>query len=174
MIPTEIITFTVSTAFGAYIKLKSKQMEVQKHQADLWAKQAVVILDDRQKARDGARQRGDGASPADAQHRRGEQQRVPSGRWCEQFLPAGGPMTRRLIVISVLFTVFIAPFILAAFFPHTPVFYAYAEKTRGFWFIFESIDKMHFEQMAGYVILPVHTQMAAAISGFYFGGGLAK
>jgi hypothetical protein len=142
MIPTEIITFTVSTAIGAWIKLKSKQMEVQKHQADLWAKQAGVVSEDRINARN--------------------------------YIPPGGPLTRRLIVISVLFTVFIAPFILAAFFPHTPVFYAYAEKTRGFWFIFESLDKMHFEQMAGYVILPVHTQMAAAISGFYFGGGLAK
>jgi hypothetical protein len=70
-------------------------------------------------------------------------------------------LTRRLIVISVLFTVFIAPFILAAFFPHTPVFYAYGEKSRGFWFIFESLDKMRFEQMAGYVILPVHTQTCA-------------
>jgi hypothetical protein len=142
MIPTEIITFTVSTAIGAWIKLKSKQMEVQKHHADLWAKQAGVVLEDRINARN--------------------------------YIPPGGPMTRRLIVISVLFTVFIAPFILAAFFPHTPVYYAYAEKTRGFWFIFESLDKMYFEQMAGYVILPVHTQMAAAISGFYFGGGLAK
>lgn len=142
MIPTEIITFTVSTAIGAWIKLKSKQMEVQKHQADLWAKQAGVVVEDRINARN--------------------------------YIPPGGPMTRRLIVISVLFTVFIAPFILAAFFPHTPVFYAYAEKTRGFWFIFESLDKMRFEQMSGYVILPVHTQMAAAISGFYFGGGLAK
>lgn len=47
-------------------------------------------------------------------------------------------------------------------------------KTRGFWFVFESIDRMRFERMQGYVILPVHTQMAAAISGFYFGGGLAK
>lgn len=72
--------------------------------------------------------------------------------------------------MAVLFTVFI----LAAYFPETPVFYAYAEKTRGFWFIFESIDRMRFEQMTGYVILPVHTQMAAAICGFYFGGGLAK
>jgi hypothetical protein len=142
MIPTEIITFTVSTAIGAYIKLKNKQMEAQTHQADLWAKQAGVILDDRTKARD--------------------------------FMPAGGPLTRRIIVVAVLFTVFIAPFILAAFFPQTPVFYAYAEKTRGFWFIFESLDKMRFERMTGYVILPVHTQMAAAISGFYFGGGLAK
>jgi hypothetical protein len=124
MIPTEIITFAISTAIGAWIKLKSKQMEIQTHQADLWAKQAGVILDDRTKARD--------------------------------FLPAGGP------------------FIIAAFFPDTPVFYAYAEKTRGFWFVFESIDKLRFERLTGYVILPVHTQMAAAISGFYFGGGLAK
>ena len=45
---------------------------------------------------------------------------------------------------------------------------------RGFLFLLDSIDKMRFEQMTGYVILPVHTQMAAAISGFYFGGGLAK
>ena len=142
MIPAEIITFTVSTAIGALIKLKSKQMEAQKHQADLWAKQAGIIAEERQKARD--------------------------------YIPAGGPLTRRLIVVAVLFAVFIAPFILAAFFPQTPVFFAYAEKTRGLWFIFESIDKMRFEQMTGYVILPVHTQMAAAISGFYFGGGLAK
>ena len=142
MIPAEIITFTVSTAIGALIKLKSKQMEAQKHQADLWAKQAGIIAEERQKARD--------------------------------YVPAGGPLTRRLIVVAVLFAVFIAPFILAAFFPQTPVFFAYAEKTRGLMFIFESIDKMRFEQMTGYVILPVHTQMAAAISGFYFGGGLAK
>lgn len=142
MIPTEIITFTVSTALGAWIKLKSKQMEVQRHQADLWAKQAGVVMDDRAKARD--------------------------------FIPLGGPLTRRIIVAAVLFAVFLAPFLLAAFFPETSVFYAYAEKTRGFWFLFESIDKMYFEPMIGYVILPVHTQMAAAISGFYFGGGLAK
>ena len=83
-------------------------------------------------------------------------------------------MITTCLLIQVFFAVFIAPFILAAFFPQTPVFYAYAEKTRGFWFIFESIDKMRFEPMTGYVILSVHTQMAAAISGFYFGGGLAK
>lgn len=142
MIPTEIITFTATTAIGAWIKLKSKQMEVQKHNADLWAQKAGVIMDDRTRAR--------------------------------EFVPPGGPWVRRLIVLSVLFAVFIAPFILAAFFPQTPVFFAYAEKSRGFLFLLESLDQMHFQQMSGYVILPVHTQMAAAISGFYFGGGLAK
>lgn len=40
MIPTEIITFTVSIAIGAWIKLKAKQIEAQQHQADLWARPA--------------------------------------------------------------------------------------------------------------------------------------
>jgi hypothetical protein len=142
MIPTEIITFALTTAIGAWIKLKSKQMEAQKHNADLWAQHAGVTMDDRIRAR--------------------------------EFVPPAGPWVRRLIVVSVLFAVFIAPFILATFFPDTPVFYAYSEKSRGFLFLIESLERMEFQQMTGYVILPVHTQMAAAISGFYFGGGLAK
>lgn len=36
-----------------------------------------------------------------------------------------------IILVSVLFAVFITPFVLAAFFPEKPLFYAYAEKTRG-------------------------------------------
>ena len=42
-----------------------------------------------------------------------------------------------------------------------------------FLFLFESVDKIRLEPMTGYVILSVHAQMAAAISRFYFGGGLA-
>ncbi len=53
------------------------------------------------------------------------------------------------------------------------MFYAYAERSPGSWFIFESVDRMRFERMTVYVILPVHTRMTAAISG-HFGGGLAK
>jgi len=142
MIPTEILTFAVSTALGAYIKLKSKQLEFRQKETELWARRAGVIVDDRVKARD--------------------------------FIPPGGPFIRRIIVCAVLFAVFIAPFILAAFYPETPVFYAYSEKSRGFLFLFEGIEKMRFEPMNGYVILPIHTQLASAISGFYFGGGIAK
>ncbi|MFO7725342.1 MAG: hypothetical protein R6V45_07315 [Oceanipulchritudo sp.] len=61
------------------------------------------------------------------------------------FIPAGGPLTRRIIVVAVLFAVFIAPFVLAAFFPQTPVFYAYAEKSRGFLFIFEAKRQKLFD-----------------------------
>ena len=38
----------------------------------------------------------------------------------------------------------------------------------------DSVFEMQFQQMTGYVIFPVHTQVAAVIIGFYFGGGLAK
>jgi hypothetical protein len=91
-----------------------------------------------------------------------------------QWVPPGGPWMRRLIVASVLFAVFLAPFVLAAFFPETPVYYAYSETSRGFLFLWNELDRMQFQPLEGYVILPIHTQMASAIAGFYFGAGVAK
>jgi len=86
----------------------------------------------------------------------------------------GGAMARRAIVICVLFTVFLAPFILAAFIPEVPIFYAYSEEKGGFWFFRASMEKLQFVRLDGFVLLPIHTQMAAAISGFYFGAGIVK
>lgn len=86
----------------------------------------------------------------------------------------GGEWTRRLIVVAVLFTVFLAPFILAAFIPEAPIFYAWQESTGGFWFLKAAADKLHVVRVDGFTLLPIHTQMAAAICGFYFGAGIAK
>lgn len=91
-----------------------------------------------------------------------------------KWVPKGGEATRRLIVMAVMFAVFVAPTALAWLHPQTPVFYGYSESTRGFLFFWESIDKMKFYEMRGLVILPIHTHMAAAIAGFYFGAGVAK
>lgn len=68
----------------------------------------------------------------------------------------------------------ITTLILVAFFLRTPAFFAYAQQSRRFLFLIESIDKVRFLRITGYVILPVHKQIAAAIGGFYFGGGLAS
>jgi len=87
---------------------------------------------------------------------------------------AGGEWTRRLIVVAVLFTVFLAPFILAAFIPAAPIFYAWNESSGGFWFLKSATDRLHVVRVDGFTLLPIHTQMAAAISGFYFGAGIAK
>lgn len=87
---------------------------------------------------------------------------------------SGGPATRRLIVCVVLFTVFLAPFILSAWLPATPIFYAYSEAKGGFWFFSSGLEKLQFVRLDGFVLLPVHTQMASAIAGFYFGAGIVK
>lgn len=87
---------------------------------------------------------------------------------------SGGEWTRRLIVIAVLFTVFLAPFILAAWLPATPIFYAWQESTGGFWFLKSATDKLHVVRVDGFTLLPIHTQLAACIAGFYFGAGIAK
>lgn len=87
---------------------------------------------------------------------------------------SGGEWTRRLIVLAVLFTVFLAPFILAAWLPKTPIFYAWVESTGGFWFFKSATDKLHVVRVDGFTLLPIHTQLAAIIAGFYFGAGIAK
>lgn len=86
----------------------------------------------------------------------------------------GGPVTRRIIVGVSLFTVFLAPFILAAWKPEVPIFYAYAEAGRGFWFLIPSVEQLKFVRLDGFVLLPIHTQMASVIAGFYFGAGIVK
>jgi hypothetical protein len=87
----------------------------------------------------------------------------------------GGPLARRFMVIVVLFAVFLAPFILAAWFPEVPIFYAYTEANgSGFWFLRSTLEQLKFVRLDGFVLLPIHTQMASAIAGFYFGAGVAK
>ena len=81
---------------------------------------------------------------------------------------------RLLMTISVLFAVFIAPFIIVVFQPENPIIYAYVEKTKGFLFLVPSMDQLKTVEMFGYVILPIHTQMAATVFGFWMGGELAK
>lgn len=86
----------------------------------------------------------------------------------------GGEWTRRMIVVAVLFTVFLAPFILAAWFPAAPIFYAWQESGGGFWFFRSAVDQLHIVRVDGFTLLPIHTQLAACIAGFYFGAGIAK
>ena len=83
-------------------------------------------------------------------------------------------IARFVMVLALVFSVFIAPFLLVVFKPEVPVIYAYLEQTQGFLFFFESFDKLRQMEMHGYVILPIHRQMAAAIFGFYFGGELVR
>lgn len=90
------------------------------------------------------------------------------------YQPAGGVWTRRTIVWSMLFTVFVAPVILS--FYSIPIIYGYSEAKGSFlWGLFGGkLSEMKFVEMVGMVILPVHVHIAVAVGGFYFGTAAIK
>ena len=79
----------------------------------------------------------------------------------------GGAIVRRIIVITVLFGVIIAPFILAHSNEGVTVANEYSK-----WFGF--VKGTSYQTLHGYVILPEIRQTVLAIVGFYFGSSSVK
>ena len=78
----------------------------------------------------------------------------------------GGAWVRRIIVVTVLFGVIIAPFILA----HSDEGVTVAKNYNWLW-LFKGTS---FQTLHGYVILPEIRQTVLAIVGFYFGSSSVK
>ena len=79
----------------------------------------------------------------------------------------GGEWVRRSIVVTVLFGVIVAPFLLA----HSPEGVTVGVNKEYFFGIFNSTT---YETLSGYVILPEIRQTVLAIVGFYFGSSTVK
>ena len=79
----------------------------------------------------------------------------------------GGEYVRRLIVITVLFGVVVAPFILA----HSPEGITVGKDST---FLFGLFNSTSYQTLSGYVILPEIRQTVLAIVGFYFGSSTIK
>jgi hypothetical protein len=79
----------------------------------------------------------------------------------------GGEWTRRFIVVTVLFAVVIAPFLLA----HSPEGITVGQETS---YLFGLINGIKYETLSGYLILPEIRQTILAIVGFYFGSSQIK
>lgn len=80
---------------------------------------------------------------------------------------AGGPWIRRFIVVSTMFAVIAAPFIIA----FTDLGVSIQKDTS---FLFGLVKGSKWETVTGYVILPEVRQTALAIVGFYFGSSQVK
>ena len=78
----------------------------------------------------------------------------------------GGAWVRRIIVVTVLFGVIVAPFILA----HSNEGVTVAKDYNWLW-LFKGTS---FQTLHGYVILPEIRQTVLAIVGFYFGSSSVK
>jgi hypothetical protein len=79
----------------------------------------------------------------------------------------GGEWTRRFIVVTVLFAVVIAPFLLA----HSPEGITVGQETSYLFGIFSGVK---YQTLSGYLILPEIRQTILAIVGFYFGSSQIK
>lgn len=79
----------------------------------------------------------------------------------------GGEWIRRIIVVTVLFGVIIAPFILA----HSPEGVTVGNEYTNWFGLQKGVD---YETLSGYVILPEIRQTVLAIVGFYFGSSTVK
>lgn len=79
----------------------------------------------------------------------------------------GGEWTRRMIVITVLFAVVIAPFLLA----HSPEGITVGSDKS---WLFGLLKFTDYQTLSGYLILPEIRQTVLAIVGFYFGSSQIK
>lgn len=84
-----------------------------------------------------------------------------------------GAWTRRVIALTVISYLFVAPLLLMLFRPEVNIIYAYTEPS-GTFLWFASPDEMKFIEAQGFTILPFQRQLASLIAGFYFGAGVAK
>lgn len=91
-------------------------------------------------------------------------QRVPNDK--------AGNWIRRVIVLSILFGVILAPFLLALL--HEPVVVEVQTPVKTFLGMFSYGGKTIFYEMKGYLLIPEIRQALLAIIGFYFGTASAK
>lgn len=85
----------------------------------------------------------------------------------------GGKVVRRIIVISILFGVIIAPFFLALV--DEPLYMQITETKPSFLFgLFGGGTENYFVRLDGFPMIPEVRQTLTAIVGFYFGSSAAK
>lgn len=78
----------------------------------------------------------------------------------------GGKLVRRMLAFVAALYLFILPFI--AIQTGINVWYAYPEDTAKIFF-WGGREKMEFQELPGFVILPIHIHAGLSIIGFYFG-----
>lgn len=84
-----------------------------------------------------------------------------------------GKIVRRIIVISVVFGVILAPFILALL--NKPVIVQEITPEKSWLFgLLKTGGNLRFYELWGYLLMPEVRQVLLAICGFYFGGAAAK
>lgn len=85
----------------------------------------------------------------------------------------GIQFTRRVIALSVVFSVIVLPKIMHAFFG-VPVIYGTEEIDKGFLFFTPDTTKTVWHELKGIPITPIDIHSTMAIIGLYFGGSIVS
>jgi hypothetical protein len=83
----------------------------------------------------------------------------------------GIQFTRRIIALSVVFSVIVLPKFMHAFFG-VPILYGAEEIDKGFLFFTSDTSKTVWHELKGIPITPIDIHSTMAIIGLYFGGSL--
>ena len=84
-----------------------------------------------------------------------------------EFKGEGVSFTRQLIVLTVMASVFVLPFVATIL--GYPISIGYTEFNPGFWFITEGQEVTKWVEVEGMALTPLHTHASMSIIGFYFG-----
>ena len=143
-LPVEIITMLGGTLLGGGLKIFGMMMENKKLQTKLMLERFTASEESIGAARDG-----------------------PKQGW------KGFQWTRRVIALSVVFSVIVLPK-LAALLPNPPdVVYAWVENQEGIlWGFIPGSSIQHWTVMEGIIITPLDIHTVMAVMGLYFGASV--
>ena len=79
--------------------------------------------------------------------------------------------TRRVIALTLVFSVILLPKLSAMFFPNIEVIVGWTQWNPGFLF-FEGNEEIMWKSVKGLVITPLDTHLMSLVGGLYFGGSL--
>lgn len=82
--------------------------------------------------------------------------------------------TRRIIALSIVFSVIVLPKIAALFMPEASVTVGYTEFDPGFWFFTDGQDIVKWVTATGMTLTPLDTHVMSAVVGLYFGASVVK
>lgn len=82
--------------------------------------------------------------------------------------------TRRVIALSIVFSVIVLPKLAALFMPEAAVTVGYTEFDPGFWFFTDGRDVVKWVTAKGMTLTPLDTHVMSAVVGLYFGASVVK
>ena len=90
-------------------------------------------------------------------------------------VPSQVQWTRRVIALTVIFSVMVLPKLAVLLFPTLPITYGWTSSTGGsLWGLLAGTEVLQWQEVRGLAITPLDTHFTAMVAGLYFGPSIVK